>query len=171
MIERALSAESKKHAEEATDERCEPRSVVCVTRLSDYFSLSRIRVYGLGERSKPHTRDHGQRNLGDHLTGVARDERCPEDLVGALFHMHLQKTVTFAVEYRAIDVRHLHGECLHFDALVPRLLLVQADVSDFRVGEGTPWNRQGAGLAPPEEECVLYDNAGHEVGRVRELVG
>jgi hypothetical protein len=123
-----------------------------------------------GQGAEARARLHRQRHLRDHLAGMPRDERRPDDRVLALPDVHLEEAFGSPVEHGPVALRLLDRVGVDRHALRLGVLRVEADVGDFRVGVGAPGNRQRAGTLAPEEERVLDDDARHGVGGVGELV-
>ena len=86
----------------------------------------------------------GQGNLVDHLAGVAGHDGGAEDPVGPLADVDLDEALRLPVEDGAVHLLRSPGRRCHRDALLPRVLLIHADMGDLRVGVGAPGDRQGA---------------------------
>ena len=67
----------------------------------------------------------------------------------------------------AIDIAKRYGD--RFRPTPYRIDGSETDVRDFRKRVGRPRDDQSAGTAPPRKERILYDDAGHRIGRVSEI--
>ena len=79
---------------------------------------------------------HRQHVLGQQVAGVHADDRHAEDPVLARHREHLDPAVRGAVGDGAVEVVDAVARDLERDALLLRLLLVQADARDLGVDEG-----------------------------------
>src|SRR5260370_2327421 len=77
---------------------------------------------------------------------------------------HLDKPFGLAVEYSSVHISQFLPEGAEPDPALCCFVVVEADVSDLRVGVGTPGNGQGAGFCPPFEQGLLDVDAPHGVG-------
>ena len=84
--------------------------------------------------------------------------------------MDAHEALGLAIENRAVHLAQLLRECFDLDALGLRVLFVKADVGDFRRRVGRPRDDEGTHLGAAFEQRVLYDDARHEIRRVRELI-
>ena len=99
---------------------------------------------------KPQTVLHGQHVLGQQLGGMAADDGDAQNLVLAGHGQHFDETPRLAVGNGAVQLVHAVPRDLAGDALLLRLLLVQADSSHFGVYEGGLGNHRVVGLEQPE---------------------
>src|SRR6266851_2803562 len=97
------------------------------------------------------------------------DNRGSENPVSLWTDNHLHEAFGLAVEYSSVHISQFLRERTEPDSALCCFVVVEADVSDLRVGVGAPGNGQGAGFCPPFEQGVLDDDARHGVGGVREL--
>ena len=83
--------------------------------------------------------------------------------------MNLRKAVGVTFEDGAIDMAKFLHERLDRDGLGVRVILVQADVRDLRIGVGTPRDHEAAGFRAAVEQRILHGDPGIGVGGMREL--
>ena len=93
---------------------------------------------GPGQGAEPQAADHGQGQFRDHFAGVAGYNRCAQNGIGAGLGMDFHKAVGIAFEHGPVYLAHLLAKGLDGKALLFRLMLIQTDMRDFRVGIGTP---------------------------------
>ena len=96
-------------------------------------------------------RGYRQRQLANHLTGMARHDRAAENFACLLVVMNSPKACGFTVKYGAIDFTQRLRNCRHVEACSTRVFFMETDVSDFRVGIRAPRNHQIGHFAPRKE--------------------
>jgi hypothetical protein len=89
---------------------------------------------------------HRQHVFGDQVAGMLADEGDAEDAVLARRGQHLDEAVRLAVGNGAVEVVEVVAADLVGDALLLRLLLVQADARHFGLDEGGPGDHRVVGL-------------------------
>ena len=100
---------------------------------------------------------------------MPRNERRPQDRVGALPRVDLEEALGLAIEEGAVALRLLDRVRVDGHALRLGVLRIQTHVRDLGVGIGAPRDRERAGALAPEEERILDDDARGCVGGMREL--
>src|ERR1700690_1271062 len=83
--------------QQRSDRRRQTRAVVGVRRLSDRFSLGRIRVDDAGKGTQTDPRAHRQGDLVDHLARMTGDDGRAENPVRPLLDVDLDEALFLAV--------------------------------------------------------------------------
>ena len=151
------------------NKRCEPGPVVGIAELLDRLRLRRVWMDRPGDVLQAEAADHRQRDLRDHVTGVASDDGGAHDAVGPLADVNLDEPFVLTVQDGSVHARHLLNACCYIDADLSGIGLVEAYVGDLRVGVGAPGDRQRAGLRAAQEQGVLDGDPCQSIGRVGEL--
>jgi len=113
---------------------------------------------------------HGQRDLGDQITGATGHDRRSYDLVRAFLDVDFCEALVFAFEDRSIHVAEVLHVRVDLDAFVLRIVFVQSDMSNFRRCVSTPGNCECAGFFSAFEQGILNDNSGHKVSGMCKLI-
>mmetsp|Transcript_13023 Transcript_13023/g.42432 ORF Transcript_13023/g.42432 Transcript_13023/m.42432 type:complete len:550 (-) Transcript_13023:123-1772(-) len=110
----------------------------------------------------------GDGDLGEQVPGVGPDDRRPEDFIGPLPAAYLDEASSDALALAPVDI--LEVPDVGLIGFVD-LLLVQADVGDFRIGVGRPRHQKLRIGFLRSEEGIPHGDPAHEVCGVGELVG
>lgn len=156
--------------EQTFDERRQSRAVELVAEFADRFGLRGIRVNGAADLFQAEAVRQGQRDFGNQIARVRRDNRGSHDAISPFPRLDFDEAFRLASQDGSVDVGEVLDVGVEFDALFFRVLLGQPDVSDFGRRVGTPRDRQRAGFGSAEKQRVLNDDASHEIGGVREFV-
>src|ERR1700677_5179775 len=130
----------KPHAQHPAAQRRQTTLVVVIRGHSDGFGLCRIRSHHLGQLLQAYPRNHRQRYLIDHLTGMPSDDCGAEYLVATITNVDFHKTTLLAVDDGAVDVMHWDGKGLDPDVAFPRLFDIETAMGNLRVGVSAPRN-------------------------------
>ena len=104
-----------------------------------------------GDSPKSDSRGDRERQFRNDFAGVGRDDRCADDLVGALAHVHFGHSRGLAVEHRAVHRAHFLRKRSYRDTARGGLGFAEPDVRDFRIGVDAPRNSEAACAVASEE--------------------
>src|SRR5450631_1708295 len=130
----------KPQAQHPAAQRRQSTLVVVIRGHSDRFGLRRIRPHHLGQLLQAYPRNNRQRYLIDHLTGMPSYDCGAEYLVAAITNVDFNETAFLTVDDGAINVMHRDSKGLDPDVAFARLLDIEADVGNLRVGVSAPRN-------------------------------
>mmetsp|Transcript_3026 Transcript_3026/g.9055 ORF Transcript_3026/g.9055 Transcript_3026/m.9055 type:complete len:260 (+) Transcript_3026:118-897(+) len=145
------------------------RAVVTDAARLNGLGHGRVRVDNAAEEAEADLCLDSQRELGDHLAGVRRDDGRAEDFICALFAVDLDKAFVVALEDGAVDMCQRRRVRVALEAERGEVALVEADVGNLWLGERAPRDQQLGEFHVAAKERILHDGAGHGAGDVREL--
>jgi len=84
---------------------------------------------------------------------VSGDRRNSQNVTALGIHVQAREALGLPIEHGAIDLGERHREHLQLETALARLLLVEADVGDLRIGVRGPRNDERA--LPPSIRVVM----------------